>query len=31
MIRDKTAPALFPIRPMGVQEAIQKAIAKTND
>lgn len=29
VVRDKTALDVFPIRPMGIQEAIQKALART--
>ena len=31
VVRDKKAPDVFPIRPMGVQEAIQEAIANTTE
>jgi hypothetical protein len=31
VVRDKKALVAFPIRPMGVKEAIQKAIANTNE
>ena len=31
VVHDKTAPDVFPIRPMGIREAIQKALASTKD
>ena len=31
VVRDRTALDLFPIRPMGIQEAIQKALASTSE
>src|SRR4051812_22493354 len=31
VVRDRTALALFPTRPMGIQEAIQKALASTTE
>ena len=31
VVRDKTALEVFPVRPMGAKEAIQKAIANTTD
>ena len=30
VVRDTTALAVFPIRPLGIREAIQKALASTN-
>src|SRR5579871_3029936 len=31
VVRDRTALDVFPIRPMGIQEAIQKAVGSTNE